>query len=379
MKGGARILMLSLLALPATGQNGIRWQPDLATARERAREDNLPMLLVLVGKTPLDLDVVRSTHRDPRLYEALRPLICVLADRTRHHQARGLCGRHRGIDCQAHQRAWTDAAAAFRFLSRDGKGNVRTPQYVFLGPPGDPISRWGGKLDLSRFESEVELALRTTGKGATDRKPDDLRLRRLTRQLRSRKSAEQLIATQELVRLQLIEARRLLFRLTRDNKNSKRQLRAIETIPMRGSLDALGVLQGFLDHRRPDIRNAAVRGLGELRHSASVDLLLAFARERCQPEHQLEVPRALALAGPHDPRTVRWLVRTIDDAHGPLQSAAMRSLLEIYRPAKKLVASLRGQLDSRNTDQRDTAAFVLRELEKRGQLPPQKSFRIAAR
>lgn len=376
----ARLLVwasvVALIANRAVAQSGIAWEADLRQARRRALQEKRPLLIVFLGKDTGDRDLAWGLNQQGDVIASSKRLVCIVADATRHPRMkapdldpgswRWVCSRHASVECAAHQATWKEAPRAFPFVAREADGRVVTPQYVFASPDGKLISRWSGKLSAARIVSEAKLALRSAGHVDADCAVAERRFAKLAKQLRRGKSSERLLAIQQLASVPLLGARHALYKIARSKRNPRGRLRALESLPLPGSLDAMALLEEALSDRQPAVRRAAIRGIGDLRLPRSVDVLLRFAARQKRPRDLTEVPRALARTTIDDKRIDTWLDETIRTGKAVVSDAAMRSLVEMWNPPKTALEAVRSQLRSKNEQQRETAAWVLRELEKRG-------------
>jgi hypothetical protein len=277
-------------------------------------------------------------------------------------------GRYRQCLVPGHQRTRTEGS---RWLGRIGVGPERfkaRPLMYLLSPEGGVISIVGGSISASRLAFELELALRVAGRGDPEsRSEDEAQLEVLRRQLRADKGFDQRMAAQDLAKLPLLAARKLLFELARGRevKNTRVQLYAIRAAGLSGSLLALPKLEPLLRHRNRRIQRAALRSIGELRVPDAIPALVKFAPQTRRGELAEELSRSLLFSQHDHPDVLRLVDAALREKSENIAIAAINAMWECLEHAPKLMATVEELTRERNGAVRDRAAELLRELAKR--------------
>ena len=155
---GRTALLVALLAAGGFAQDGgqaIKWSRDLNATLARARKENRPILIAINAlDTERGNEVMRLRgYRDKRLVQALRPMLCLVANPNNHDRG-GTCSRYGSTDCKTHRDVLTYALRRW-----SNAGDIISPQHMILAPDGTLLWRKEFLIPAATLQRECELAL----------------------------------------------------------------------------------------------------------------------------------------------------------------------------------------------------------------------------
>jgi hypothetical protein len=116
----------------------VTWEPDLAAAFDRARdEDKVVFLAVNMDGEQANERAVKKVYTDRKVVELSALTVNLMASRFDHGVPTKTCKRFGSVTCEQHKRV--DMRAREKILKPDPDGWVVAPQHVFLRPDGTVI------------------------------------------------------------------------------------------------------------------------------------------------------------------------------------------------------------------------------------------------
>ena len=315
--------------LPAREQPA--WTQSLEKAKERAKQENKVILIAVNIDNEPGNERMLSVYAQPSIAALTSETINVIASVFDHKSEDSPCKRFGTIRCGDHRTV--EAEVRDKYLEKDKKGHVISPQHVLLGPTGDIILSVTWEISEQELEWCLVTALHTLDTQSKRNMPASARAP--LRVTMGAVSNGAVASVQPFNKAEIREAIREIKKswggtalgetfdrlLVTDHKDAIKYVRReIDTgifglIPtlQTSTLDTIGAqspmsfhvaASPLLKHKDESVRNAAAVALEQLAAPDAVKSLKSALSKEKKPEIKKNILRALGTSG-SDNRGVR--------------------------------------------------------------------------
>ncbi|MDH3590232.1 MAG: hypothetical protein OER88_00020 [Planctomycetota bacterium] len=150
-----RLFLPVLFVAGLAGAEGIPWTGDVKKTLDRARRDNLPVLIAInaLDNEGGNMEMAFTRYKNKDLVAASRLLLCLVASPSDH--SKKTCARFGSIQCKYHQEV---LRYAVRRWAGPG-GNLVSPQHFILAPDGTVFWRKEYWAEAKTLQRQIEKAL----------------------------------------------------------------------------------------------------------------------------------------------------------------------------------------------------------------------------
>lgn len=324
-----RILALVVLVLSASGPllgQGITWETDLEAAKERAAEENKPLLIALHNTTEVACRrMLTKVYRDPAVQKALAEFVILPTCFDRHEEVKSdgqtSSKYFPGISCEALVK--NEKVVREELLE---SANVKVPQHVFVGADGAIYLTKIYELKKTAFLDLLRRGLVMYGSEGVAKLEAELQGH--FDEVRTGKEKRVRAAVKAILELQDLRKAELLYYTIQGMKKSEDRGMAIRAFGYDEYTFAAPVVIRWLEDSDAFVRNCAVVSLEEMKAADAGPRLITMWQEEKRKEKDLrkDILRAMGPCCGDDEAAREVLMAATGEKDGPKRAAAYMSL-----------------------------------------------------
>jgi len=345
----------------------IRWEQDYDTAIARAAAEKRPMFVAfLMDDEPANDQTVKEHYQDPQIVKLLENFVCLVGCVGEHPGTEPGCKKFPGLECQHHQAI--EKKARQRWLVGD---LVCTPQHVFCDPQGNVVRRKVyliGKATLAKCllmtldDCGVDTGRMKVdfGKAGEDALPDTERasVTAWLTDLDSRNLQVREAALRGLGQAEDIRALPAVLKCCDARNDDATRLAAIGALGRKGNYRAVEPLTALLKDKNAAILGEVAKALDTIQMPDAVPPLLKSIKTEKRDRVLGVLLRAAAHSQPGNVEVRGICLKLLKGASAQLRASVLVALGRLD-PDEKILAAVSPLLDSRNQNTRGLAVWVL--------------------
>lgn len=345
----------------------IHWECDYDAAVQRAAAENRPLFVAfLMDGEPANDETVREHYRDPQLVRLLANFVCLVGCVGEHPGTEPGCAKFPGLECAHHQAV--EKLARQRWLVGD---LVCTPQHVFCDPQGKVLRR---KVYLISKPTLARCLLMTLedcgidtrgmkvdfGAAGEDALPDAERanVTAWLADLDSRNLEVREAALRGLGQAEDPRALPAVLKCTEPKHDDRTRLAAIRALARKGNYRAVERLTALLEDPKAAILGEVAKALDTIQMPAAVPPLLQLIKKEKRDRVLGVLLRAAAHSQPGNVELRDICRKRLKGASAQLRASVLVALGRLDADAKT-AAVLLPLLDSKNQNTRGLAVWAL--------------------
>ncbi len=292
-------LVIFSFCIPATAQDGIRWEKDLESALARSKAERRPLLISMHTSTEVACQrMLTKIYTEPEVQARLAEFVLLPTCFDKHEEERAVVEGAEAMVSPLFKTVGCDALMKNEQEVRDrffDKADVKVPQHIFVDPDGEIYMTKVYELKKAAFLDLLNRALIMYGGKASEGFEEATR--QLFEDVKKGDEETREKAVKAIIELGDPEKLDVLYLTIIGIKNEDDQGVCIRAMGFEELASAADIAAKFLDEKSDFIKNCAVITLEEMKatqHEAKIRGLLDKTRDK---HLKKDILRALGPAG----------------------------------------------------------------------------------